>query len=169
MGNSRQVRKPLSNYRNRMPGRQGEPGNSDDPTVFGTLAENRELLRNHEGERAAGQVSHHPASLGYHASGYHGPQGEHSEMDYRLGIPTRGPLAGRASIEAIAIRVRAPGVSCLATSDRFTTPLAIASRRPCTDAGAFPDPAGFVSLPLSTSDEDGIRLPGRAPHGGSQG
>ena len=119
--------------------------------------------------RAAGKVSHHPASLGYHASGYHGPHGEHSEMEYGLGIPTRGPLAGRASIEAIATRAKAPGFSCLATSDRFTAPRAVASRHPCADTGAFPDSARFVSMPISTSDEDGIRLPDRAPHGGSHG
>ena len=90
-------------------------------------------------------------------------------MEYGLGIPTRSPLAGRASIEAIATRAKAPGFSCLATSGRFTAPRAVASRHPCADTGAFPDSARFVSMPISTSDEDGIRLPGRAPHGGSHG
>ena len=90
-------------------------------------------------------------------------------MEYGPGIPACDPPASRAGIEAFPARAGAPGFSCLAVSGRSIAPRAVASRRPCTDTGTFPGPAGFVSLPLSTSDGDGIRLPGRAPHGGSHG
>ena len=42
-------------------------------------------------------------------------------MEYGLGIPTRGPLAGRESINAIATRAEALGVSWLAVSDHLLT------------------------------------------------
>ena len=90
-------------------------------------------------------------------------------MEYGPGIPACDPPASRAGIEAFPARAGAPGFSCLAVSGRSIAPRAVASRRPCTDTGTFPGPAGFVSLPLSTSDGDGIRLPGRAPQGGSHG
>ena len=90
IGNSRQVREHLSNYRNRMPRRQGEPRNSDDPTVFGTLAENRELLRNHEGREQpvkcrttpGPSVTMHPATT---------DRMDGTPMEYGPGIPTCDP------------------------------------------------------------------------------
>ena len=62
-------------------------------------------------------------------------------MEYGLGIPTRGPLAHPASIEAIATRAEALGFSWLAVSDHLIVPRAIDSRYPCSDTGAFPGAA----------------------------
>ena len=59
-------------------------------------------------------------------------------MEYGLGIPTRGPLADRASIEAIATRAEALGFSWLAVPDHLIVPRAIDSRYPYSDSGAFP-------------------------------
>ena len=59
-------------------------------------------------------------------------------MEYGLGIPTRGPLATRESIEAIATRAEALGFSWLAVSDHLIVPRAIDSRYPYSDSGAFP-------------------------------
>ena len=63
-------------------------------------------------------------------------------MEYGLGIPTRGPLANRASIEAIATRAEALGFSWLAVSDHLIVPRAIDSRYPYSDTGAFPGSVG---------------------------
>ena len=62
-------------------------------------------------------------------------------MEYGLGIPTRGPLANRASIETIATRAEALGFSWLAVSDHLIVPRAIDSRYPYSDSGAFPGAA----------------------------
>ena len=62
-------------------------------------------------------------------------------MEYGLGIPTRGPLANRASIEAIATRAEALGFSWLAVSDHLIVPRVIDSRYPYTDTGTFPGSA----------------------------
>ena len=59
-------------------------------------------------------------------------------MEFGLGIPTRGPLADPASIEAIAARAEALGFSWLAVSDHLIVPRAIDSRYPYSDSGAFP-------------------------------
>ena len=59
-------------------------------------------------------------------------------MEYGLGIPTRGPLAGRDGIDAIATRAEALGFSRLAVSGHLIVPRAIDSRHPCSDTGAFP-------------------------------
>ena len=59
-------------------------------------------------------------------------------MEYGLGIPTRGPLARRASIETIATRAKALGFSWLAVPDHLIVPRAIDSRYPYSDSGAFP-------------------------------
>ena len=62
-------------------------------------------------------------------------------MEYGLGIPTRGPLATRESIETIATRAEALGFSWLAVSDHLIVPRAIDSRYPYSDSGAFPGAA----------------------------
>lgn len=62
-------------------------------------------------------------------------------MEYGLGIPTRGPLANRASVGAIAARAEALGFSWLAVSDHLIVPRAIDSRYPYNDSGAFPGAA----------------------------
>ena len=62
-------------------------------------------------------------------------------MEFGLGIPTRGPLATRERIEAIATRAEALGFSWLAVSDHLIVPRAIASRYPYSDSGAFPGAA----------------------------
>ena len=59
-------------------------------------------------------------------------------MEFGLAIPTRGPPADRASIEAIATRAEALGFSWLAVPDHLIVPRAIDSRYPCSDTGAFP-------------------------------
>ena len=59
-------------------------------------------------------------------------------MEFGLAIPTRGPLADRASIEAIATRAEALGFSWLAVPDHLIVPRAIDSRYPYSDTGAFP-------------------------------
>ena len=59
-------------------------------------------------------------------------------MEYGLGIPTRGPLANRASIETIATRAEVLGFSWLAVPDHLIVPRAIDSRYPYSDSGAFP-------------------------------
>ena len=46
-------------------------------------------------------------------------------MEYGLAIPTRGPLATRESIRAIATRAEALGFSWLAVSDHLIVPRAI--------------------------------------------
>ena len=62
-------------------------------------------------------------------------------MEFGLGIPTRGPLADRAGIEAIATRAEALGFSWLAVPDHLIVPRAIDSRYPYSDSGAFPGAA----------------------------
>ena len=62
-------------------------------------------------------------------------------MEFGLAIPTRGPLADRASIEAIATRAEALGFSWLAVPDHLIVPRAIDSRYPYSDTGAFPGSA----------------------------
>ena len=62
-------------------------------------------------------------------------------MEFGLGIPTRGPLADPASIEAIATRAETLGFSWLAVSDHLIVPRAIDSRYPYSDSGAFPGAA----------------------------
>ena len=62
-------------------------------------------------------------------------------MEYGLGIPTRGPLTTRESIEAIATRAEALGFSWLAVSDHLIVPRIIDSRYPYSDTGAFPGAA----------------------------
>ena len=59
-------------------------------------------------------------------------------MEFGLAIPTRGPLAARASVEAIATHAEALGFSWLAVPDHLIVPRAIDSRYPCSDTGAFP-------------------------------
>ena len=62
-------------------------------------------------------------------------------MEFGLGIPTRGPLADRACIEAIATRAESLGFSWLAVPDHLIVPRAIDSRYPYSDSGAFPGAA----------------------------
>ena len=62
-------------------------------------------------------------------------------MEFGLAIPTRGPLADRAGIEAIATRAEALGFSWLAVPDHLIVPRAIDSRYPYSDTGAFPGSA----------------------------
>ena len=59
-------------------------------------------------------------------------------MEFGLAIPTRGPLADRASIKAIATHAEALGFSRLAVPDHLIVPCAIDSRYPCSDTGALP-------------------------------
>ena len=59
-------------------------------------------------------------------------------MEFGLAIPTRGPLADRASIKAIATRAEALGFSWLAVPGHLIVPRAIDSRYPYSDIGAFP-------------------------------
>lgn len=59
-------------------------------------------------------------------------------MEYGLAIPTRGPLATRESIRAIATRAETLGFSWLAVSDHLIVPRAIDSRYPYSETGAFP-------------------------------
>ena len=59
-------------------------------------------------------------------------------MEFGLAIPTRGPLATRESIRAIASRAEALGFSWLAVSDHLIVPRAIDSRYPYNDTGTFP-------------------------------
>ncbi len=67
-------------------------------------------------------------------------------MEFGLAIPTRGPPADRASIEAIATRAKALGFSWLAVPDHLIVPRAIDSRYPCSDTGAFPGSASGECL-----------------------
>ena len=62
-------------------------------------------------------------------------------MEFGLGIPTRGPLADRAGIEAIATRAETLGFCWLAVPDHLIVPRAIDSRYPYSDSGAFPGAA----------------------------
>ena len=67
-------------------------------------------------------------------------------MEFGLAIPTRGPLADRTSIEAIAKRAEALGFSWLAVPDHLIVPRAIDSRYPYSDTGAFPGSASGECL-----------------------
>lgn len=63
-------------------------------------------------------------------------------MEYGLGIPTRGPLAERRSIEAIARRAEDWGFSWLSVSDHLIVPRSIDSRYPYCASGTFPGADG---------------------------
>ncbi len=63
-------------------------------------------------------------------------------MEYGLGIPTRGPLAERSSIEAIARKAEDLGFSWLSVSDHLIVPRSIDSRYPYSASGTFPGAAG---------------------------
>ena len=62
-------------------------------------------------------------------------------MDFGLTIPSRGPLATRATIGAIAERAEQLGFRHMAVSDHIVVPRSIASRYPYAASGAFPGSA----------------------------
>ena len=62
-------------------------------------------------------------------------------MDFGLTIPSRGPLANRECVQAMAQRAEALGFAHLAVPDHIVVPRAIGSRYPYAASGAFPGSA----------------------------
>ena len=88
------------------------------------------------------------------------------EYGLGLGIPTRGPIAERGSIEAAAC-AEAPGFSRLALLRAIPSRrVPAALRYPCPGPGSFPDSVRFVTMPIpisnaSLSNASRVRLPRR--------
>ncbi len=59
-------------------------------------------------------------------------------MQFGFNLPTRGPLATRAGIDAMAARGEALGFSHFAVPDHLVVPRTIGSRYPYSETGAFP-------------------------------